>query len=295
MIRSSYTNNIRIGYALSFLAELYFPITAWIFFYLRYLDFQQIAIITSVRVLSSNLFEVPTGAFADIVGRKKAIFLAFFFCSFVMVAVPFNSVFWAFLVLEIMGGFTNSLLSGSLEALVYDSLKENGEAERYDKVVANMGSLAWIGLFISAATGGFIYEYMFRMPWILQGIVFGIAAFAAIWLHEPGIDSKKYNLKMVIGQNLVGFRELFKNLKAAQISLIFITLGAGYFIAGALLGLSQAKEYGMDARGVGDRRPEVTDDGRRVAYWYVLVRKICRDNVGVNFNCDEDFQFDDIQ
>jgi MFS family permease len=84
--KKSFSNNIKIGYILSFLAELYFPITAWLFFYLKYLDFREIAIITSVSVLASNLFEVPTGAFADLVGRKKAIFLAFFICSFVMFA-----------------------------------------------------------------------------------------------------------------------------------------------------------------------------------------------------------------
>ncbi|MEK7525016.1 MAG: MFS transporter [Patescibacteria group bacterium] len=251
MLQKSHSNNIKISYVLSFLAELYFPITAWLFFYLRYLDFREIAIITSVHVLTSNLLEVPTGAFADLIGRKKAIFLAFFICSLVMFAYPFNSVFSAFMVLEILGGLTNSLLSGSLEALTYDSLKEDGRESTYDKVVANMQTLSWIGLFTSAVIGGFTYEYWFGSPWILQGVVFGVAALLSLGFHEPRIDTKKYDLGMIFSQNIIGFKEIFKNARSAQISTVFIIIGSGYFIAGKILGLSQAREYGLDARTTG--------------------------------------------
>lgn len=244
-------SNIKIAYILSFLSELYFPITAWLFFYLRYLDFKQIAILTAIHVITSNLFEIPTGAFADIFGRKTAIFLSFLICSIVMFAYPFNSVFWVFIILEIMGGITNALLSGSLEALVYDTLKETNEVLQYNKVIANMESLSWLGLFISAIVGGFVYRYWFGTPWILQGVVFALAAIVALQLYEPSIDTKKYNLKILFIQNINGFKELFRNIKIAQISIIFIILGTGYFIAGKILGISQAREYGMDSRGVG--------------------------------------------
>ena len=250
-LNSSEKTNIKVAYVLSFLSELYFPIVAWLFFYLQYLDFNQIAIITAIHVLTSNLFEIPTGAFADLFGRKTAIFISFFVCSFVMFAYPFNSFFWAFVILEVIGGITNALLSGSLEALVYDTLKEAKEEQRFNKVVANMQSLSWIGLFISAIAGGFVYKLWFGTPWILQGIVFGIAAIFSLKLHEPKIDTQKYQLKMLIAQNLVGFRELFKNKKVAQTTTIFMIIGAGYFVASKILGISQAREYGMDSGKVG--------------------------------------------
>lgn len=243
--------NIKVAYLLSFLSELYFPIVAWLFFYLKYLDFRQIALITAIHALTSNLFEIPTGAFADLFGRKMAIFISFFVCSFVMFVYPFSSVFWAFVVLEVIGGITNALLSGSVEALVYDTLKEDNQEHRYNQVVANMQSLAWIGLFISAIVGGFVYKFWFGTPWILQGIVFGIAAVATLRLQEPKIDSQKYQLKMLIIQNMIGFRELFKNPKVAKYTIVFAIIGSGYFIAARILGISQAREYGLDSGGVG--------------------------------------------
>jgi len=243
--------NVKVAYILSFLSELYFPIVAWLFFYLKFLDFRQIAIITAIHVLTSNLFEIPTGVFADLFGRKTAIFIAYFACAFVMFAYPFNSAFLAFIILEILGGITNALLSGSLEALVYDTLKEAKEELRYNKVVANMQSLSWIGLFISAVAGGLVYKIWFGFPWILQGLVFLIAAVFTLKLREPKIDTQKYELKMLITQNVTGFKELFKNRKIAQTTIVFALIGIGYFVAAKILGPSQAREYGMDVEGVG--------------------------------------------
>lgn len=243
--------NIKIAYALSFLSELYFPISVWLFYYLRFLDFKQIGILTAVKLVSSNLFEVPTGVFADIVGRKTSVVISFFLYGLVMFGFANVSVFWMFIVLDILKALSNAFFSGSLEALVYDSLKEENQENRYDKVVANMESVAWVGLFLSALGGGFLYYYWFRSPYTVQGVLYLLAAIVALGLKEPKIDSQKFKLSEAIKFNFVGFRELFANLKISQLSTVFITLGAGYFFASEMLGISQAKEYGMDSRGVG--------------------------------------------
>lgn len=168
-----------------------------------------------------------------------------------MFLYPFSTSFWMFLVLEIARGITNALLSGSLEALVYDTLKQNNQEQVYGKVAANMSSLAWIALFISAVLGGFVFKYWFGTPWILQTLVFTIAAVATLKLVEPKIDSEKYEVNMLLNQNIKGFKELFKNIQITQRSVIFILIGSVYFIASKILGISQAKEYGMNASGVG--------------------------------------------
>ena len=168
-----------------------------------------------------------------------------------MFAFAFTSIFWIFILLEIFKGLSNSLYSGSLEALVYDTLKEDGKESTFDKVVSNMETAAWIGLFISAIAGGFLYQYWFRSPWIIQGIIYALAALTVLKLHEPILDTKKYTLKTILTQNVSGFKEVFRNIKIAQATIVFIIIGAGYFIAANILGISQAREYGMDSRGVG--------------------------------------------
>lgn len=251
MLHASRQTNIRVSYVLAFLSELYFPISVWLFFYLRYLDFKQVAVITAVQVIAQNLFEIPTGAFADTVGRKTAVFLSFLLYGAVELFIGFTSVFWAFVILELFRGLSASLYSGSLEALAYDTLKEEGKESEFDHVIANTETYAWIGLFLAAVTGGFLYFYNFRAPFLLQGLVYIIGALIALRLREPRVDTMKYSFRGFFRQNVAGFREIFATRRVAQISVVFIILGAGYFFASNLLGISQAREYGMDPRGVG--------------------------------------------
>jgi len=244
-------NNIRLAYILSLVSELYFPISIWLFYYLRYLTFSEIGILTAVKLLSSIIFEVPTGVFADKAGRKKAIVISFFLYGLVMFGFAGVSVFWMFIVLDIFKALSSAFYSGSMEALVYDSLKENGETDQYDKIVANMESIAWIGLFVSSILGGFLYYFWFRSPYLVQGTLYIISGIIALGLVEPKIDSKKYSWNDVWKGNFSGFSELFANNKIAQLTVVFVILGAGYFVASELMGISQAREYGMDSRGAG--------------------------------------------
>ncbi|MFA5894856.1 MAG: MFS transporter [Candidatus Shapirobacteria bacterium] len=244
-------NNIRLAYILSFVSELYFPISIWLFYYLRYLTFSEIGILTAVKLLSAIIFEVPTGVFADKVGRKKAIVISFFLYGLVMFGFAGVSVFWMFIVLDIFKALSSAFYSGSMEALVYDTLKEEGQEEHYDKVVANMESIAWIGLFVSSVLGGFLYYVWFRSPYLVQGTLYIISGIIALGLIEPKIDTKKYSWNEVWKGNFSGFSELFANNKIAQMTVVFVILGAGYFVASELMGISQAREYGMDSRGAG--------------------------------------------
>lgn len=243
--------NIQIGYVLSLIIELYLPIAVWFFFYSRYLTVQQIAILTGFQIIVWNLFEVPTGAFADLFGRKRSIILAFLIYAMAMIVTAFNKVFWVFMVIEFFKGISNALNSGSLEALLYDTLKEKGEEKRWDKVVANNETLTWIGLFVAAVTGGFLYYWWYPLPYLIQAVVYLIAMAIAFWLVEPKIDTQKYRVKEAWKQNLNGFKELFANAKMTHLTLVLGILGAGYMIAYSILGISQAQEYGLDARGVG--------------------------------------------
>ncbi|MBP9758700.1 MFS transporter [Candidatus Dojkabacteria bacterium] len=243
--------NIKIAYVLSFISEFYFPVSIWLFYFLNYLNFTEIGILTAVKIISSNIFEIPTGVFADFFGRKRSLTLAFLIYALVMFGFANVSAFWMFLVLDILKSLSNAFYSGSLEALVYDTLKEKNEESKYDKVVSNIESLQWIGLFISSIAGGYFYYLNIHLPYIIQGTVCLFAFIFTFFLIEPKLASQKSQLKTILHSNLKGFKELFKNFEISKLSIIFITVGSGYLIASEFLGISQAREYGMDSRAVG--------------------------------------------
>jgi MFS family permease len=138
-----------------------------------------------------------------------------------------------------------------MEAFVYDDLKQNGDSKHYPKVSSNIETVTWTAWFLSSIAGGYLYFWNFRSPWIITGLLFVAGAIMATRLVEPKIDSIKVHLKAAIRQNLAGFRELFRTPKIRNITLQLAIVGAGYIIASGILGNSQAREYGMDARGVG--------------------------------------------
>lgn len=96
-----------------------------------------------------------------------------------------------------------------------------------------------------------MYQYWFRLPYIVQGIVALGGAVAALGLTEPHIDSQKYEIKHFLKQNILGFKELFANVKIAQFTIVFILFGSGYFVASSILGISQLRQYDMNASGAG--------------------------------------------
>lgn len=243
--------NVRLAYALTFFSECYWPSVAALFFYLRYFSFAQIATLWAIQMAASNLFEIPTGAFADLVGRKTSIILSFMIGAISLLIFPFVTAFGIFVILEILKGLSNALYSGSMEALVYDHLKERGEEQTYPHISANIETVTWAAWFISAIGGGYLYFWQYQSPWIIQGAMFVFASIVAMKLVEPKIDSVKVKLSEALRQNVVGFGELFQNAKMGRITIQLVVIGAGYFIASNLLGPSQAREYGMDARGTG--------------------------------------------
>ncbi len=243
--------NIRLAYILTFLSECYFPFVPFLFFYLRYFTFEQIAILTATQMAAANILEIPTGALADLVGRRISVIVSFVLGAAALLIFPFVTAFWIFALLEVAKGAANALYSGSLEALVYDSMKERGEEATYDHVAANIETVSWMGYLIAAVSAGYLYTWYFRAPWLLQGIMYIAAAGVAWRLTEPRLDSVKVNIGKALAQNVTGFRELFRSGRMTRIALQLATVGAGYIIASNILGVSQAREYGMDARGVG--------------------------------------------
>ena len=243
--------NLKIAYVIAFINELYLPIAIWLLFYLNHLDFTQVAIIGALGTVSSNLFEIPTGAISDLIGRKWTLFASFIIGMIGLLVIATGSGFWIFALGRVINGLSKALFSGTHESLMYDTLKSSGQEKQYDQVVSKTTTLVWIALFISAILGGSIYDVWNIGPYIITAIIFFIAAMLCLFIDEPIIDSETFNLSNYLKQNARGFSELFKDKKTTQITLLMITVSAGYFFAAKILGISQAEQYGLNGKGVG--------------------------------------------
>lgn len=243
--------NITISYILSFAKNSWFWLGIWVFYYLKFTDYSGIGIIETVMIATTTLFEIPTGAIADLIGRKRTLIFSFLFEAvggFMMAfAADFNMIVFSVFVMCVGG----ALYSGTLEALVYDSLKAVGDEELYEKTISNINSL---GLFVPAVCGvlgGFFYSVSPHAPFFLSAIGYSIGFFASLFLVEPKIDSLKFSFINFINQSKQGLKILFVNNKFISQVILILSIGSIMVIADEMLDGFLGVEFGFDPKQLG--------------------------------------------
>jgi len=89
------------------------------------LTFLQIGLLYSIRDLSNNLLEIPTGVFADSFGRRKAMVLAFTAYIISFFVFYFFSDFYIYAFAMILFGLGEAFRSGTHKALILEHLRIN--------------------------------------------------------------------------------------------------------------------------------------------------------------------------
>jgi len=158
-------NNIRyfIGFRLFFNARFYYPVFTILF--LDYgLTIEQFALLNSVWAATIVLAEVPSGALADILGRKQLLIITTVLMILEMMLLSFvplhniSLVFWAFFLNRILSGLAEAMASGADEALAYDSLVEKGTIDDWPVVLSVMMRVKSLGSVITMSFGALIYD-----------------------------------------------------------------------------------------------------------------------------------------
>ena len=157
--------NIRyfIGFRLFFNARFYYPVFTILF--LDYgLTIEQFALLNSVWAATIVVAEVPSGALADLLGRKQLLMITSVLMVLEMLLLSFvplesiSLVFWAFLLNRILSGLAEAMASGADEALAYDSLMEQGEKDDWPIVLSVMMRIKSLGSIITMSIGALIYD-----------------------------------------------------------------------------------------------------------------------------------------
>lgn len=221
-----YRNNLFYLTILSVFRSLFFMVPVWVSMELKYITFTQVALIDSIILFSGLILELPTGALADLVGRKLTISISFFISALAYVLFAYADSFSLFVIAGLGFGLGDALLSGSLEALVFDTLKQNHKEKEFSEI-NNRNSLIFnYSIFVAIIIGGLVFEKYYHLPALLTGISIFIAGLVSLKFIEPDIDSEKFTLKNYLLQTKMGFKELFKNKQARDMSFFYILVGA---------------------------------------------------------------------
>ena len=170
------------------------------------LSFFQIGILIGFREVVTNLFEVPSGAAADLYGRRRSMIFAFsaYIASFVTFALS-NSLALLFGGMFFFG-LGEAFRSGTHKAMIFDWLRFEGRSDEKTQIYGYTRSWSQMGSAVSVLVAGALVFY--------RGNFTDIFWFSII----------PYALNIV---NFLGYPAVLDGDRKSQVSLkaVFILLG----------------------------------------------------------------------
>ncbi len=152
-----------VAFRVFFNARFYYPVFA-VMFHDYGLSIGQFTILNIEWAVAIVCLDLPMGALADHIGRRPLV-VAAGVCMVIEMAllafVPLGHpalLFWVFFLNRIMSGAGEACASGADEALVFDSLAEQGREKEWPKVLDEVMRWQSIGLVIAMVTGAAVYD-----------------------------------------------------------------------------------------------------------------------------------------
>ena len=154
--------NVGLDYVHTFLSNMNMQSSIWVL-YLAYcgLHLAQIGLLEGIYHATSIVCEIPSGASADLWGRKRCMVLSNLCIAVSCVIMLFSKSFGWFAVSFAVQALGNNLNSGSEEALVYDSMKCLGQEEHYMGVYGRLNVLIEVAQGLATVAGGVLAEFSY--------------------------------------------------------------------------------------------------------------------------------------
>lgn len=164
---------LRCSYTYSFVLTLNITGAVWVALLVaRGYSLWQVGAAEGVFHVVSLLAEVPSGMMADLLGRRRVLALSGVAAALSALLMAFEQNFFWVCASMALSALAYNLVSGTQEALVYDSLKEAGQSERFLTVETITTQVETAG----AALGK------------LAGALTGVLGFTAFYLVDLGIS-----------------------------------------------------------------------------------------------------------
>jgi MFS family permease len=139
------------------------------------------------------VMEVPTGIFADMLGRRKSLIV---YCAilgsesllFLMPTPPL------IILSFVLSGTAYAFRGGASEAILWyiaGQADPANQMQRYSRLVSRMYLVALIGEIIGTTTGGYLSEILMVLPFILRGLCALLGIIPLLFLPEQKVAASE--------------------------------------------------------------------------------------------------------
>ena len=200
---------------------VYFPyMTVW-----GGLTFFEMMILQSYFMVMIFIFEIPSGAIADYIGRKTALSLSavcIILAAFTYSIMPNIALFF---LAETFWALGMALFSGTDEAFLYNTLKTTDQEDKLPKILGRTNTMFLVANIISAPLGSIIAEFIsLQFTMTCLGLIYIGTFITSLTFKEPVFErEEKKNYFKILKQ---GFKELKQNkiLRILCFDRLFITI-----------------------------------------------------------------------
>lgn len=206
-----------------------------LFFIAKGLSFFEIALLNSVAALTTVLFEVPTGAIGDYLSRKWSLFIGSLLMCLSLFVYIVATNFLTMLCAEVIFAIGMTFRSGTEQAILYDTLKNNDQTNNYPTIEGLARSYTFYAQALGSLAAGFLFDFDMYLPFYISAVFMIVAAIIALNFVEPHIHKSKEEGSSYKNQITESFHYAFKNKRVFSIILfsvifmLFYRIGFNYF------------------------------------------------------------------
>lgn len=216
--------NIKNDYIYKFFSAFDITSAIWVLYLgFKGMTLAQIGLLEGIFHITGFISEIPTGALADLFGRKKIIIIGRITSLISAIIMLFSNSFMGFAIGFILSAWGYNLNSGSEEALIYDTLKKLDREEEFLKVNGKINLIIEVSQGLAVFIGGILSQIDFSISYITAVVIGLISLVLSTRFIEVDVISKE-NQSINIINHLKQSIDIVKNNKRLLNILIFFPL-----------------------------------------------------------------------
>ncbi len=197
----------------------------------RGLNILQCHLVLATFFIGMFVFEVPTGAIADLLGRRISFVLSCLLRGAAFVLYAFADGFADCLIAETIDALGQTLASGALDAWAVDGLRHEGNTASADRFFARSQMIARSMMIIAGIGGGYVAQYSWSMAWFAGTFGFVLTAICgARLMHDvPRADGAEVGERSAAAVGRTSLQALKTVWRTPVLRLICLVTVVGAF------------------------------------------------------------------
>ncbi|MBW2968289.1 MFS transporter [Candidatus Woesearchaeota archaeon] len=183
---AKWRKNLRLYYAFRVLCSMNFVMPMFILFLMdKGLSTFEIMVTQAVYTLTELVLTVPSGAFADKVGRKKTLLISSALYASAYVIYAYSGTFTQILFAEVVFALSSAAFHGTGEAFLYDTLAAAKREKQYQRVLGTAYAIQAFVMGGAAVVGGYLAAHDLALPFQLSALPAALSLVPLMFLDEP--------------------------------------------------------------------------------------------------------------